>query len=62
MKEENGEIEKQSYLRENIINKGYDPNEFMDYFKESTGTADLNLNDYTMEEIVQDSLLKKQRK
>ena len=53
MKEENGEIEKQSYLRENIINKGYDPNEFMDYFKESTGTADLDLKDYTMEEIVQ---------
>ena len=53
MKEENGEEEKQSYLREHILDKGYDPNEFMDYFKESTGTIELNLNDYTMEEIVE---------
>ena len=50
---ESSEEEKQSYLREHIINKGYDPNEFMDYFKESTGTADLNLNDYTMQEIIE---------
>ena len=45
------EEEKQHYLRENILNKGYDANEFMDFFKESTGTDDLNLNDFTMEEI-----------
>ena len=51
IKEENGEEEKQLYLREHILNKGYDANEFMDFFKESVGTADLNLNDYTMEEI-----------
>ena len=51
MKEGNGEEEKQLYLRENILNKGYDANEFMDYFKDSTGTADLNLNEYTMDEI-----------
>ena len=50
-KEEVGEHEKQLYLREHILDKGYDANEFMDYFKESVGTADLNLNDYTMEEI-----------
>ena len=48
---ENAEEEKQLYLREHILNKGYDANEFMDYFKDSTGTADLNLNDYTMDEI-----------
>ena len=52
IKEENGEEEKQLYLREHILNKGYDANEFMDFFKESVGTADLNLNDYTMEEII----------
>ena len=45
------EEQKQHYLRENILNKGYDANEFMDFFKESTGTDDLNLNDFTMEEI-----------
>ena len=49
---ESSEEEKQSYLREHIINKGYDPNEFMDYFKEFTGTADLNLNEYTMQDII----------
>ena len=52
MKEENGEEEKQLYLREHIINKGYDPNEFMEFFKDSTGTEYLNLNDYTMDEII----------
>ena len=53
MKENNAEEEKQTYLREHILDKGYDPNEFMDFFKESTGAADLNLNDYSMEEIVE---------
>ena len=48
---EEGEEEKQAYLREHIINKNYDPKEFMDYFKDFSGTEDLNLNDYTMEEI-----------
>ena len=53
MKEENGEEEKQLYLREHILDKGYEANEFMDYFKEYTGKTELNLNDYSMEEIIE---------
>ena len=44
--------QKQQYLRENILEKGYDANEFMEYFKESTGAQDINLNDYTMNELI----------
>ena len=44
--------QKQQYLRENILDKGYDANEFMDYFKESTGVQDINLNDYTMNNLI----------
>ena len=43
--------QKQHYLRENILDKGYDANEFMDYFKESTGAEDINLNDYSMNQL-----------
>ena len=42
---------KQQYLRENILDKGYDANEFMEYFKESTGAEDINLNDYSMNQL-----------
>ena len=31
------QAQKQQYLRENVLEKGYDANEFMEYFKESTG-------------------------
>ena len=44
--------QKQQYLRENILDKGYDANEFMEYFKETTGAQDINLNDYTMNQLV----------
>ena len=53
MNEDNDDQQKkQQYLRENILDKGYDANEFMEYFKESTGAQDINLNDYTMEELI----------
>ena len=45
--------QKQQYLRENILDKGYDANEFMEYFKDSTGTEDINLNDYSMNQIIE---------
>ena len=44
------QAQKQQYLRENDLEKGYDANEFMKYFKESTGSQDINLNDYSMNE------------
>ena len=45
--------QKQQYLRENILDKGNDANEFMEYFKDSTGTEDINLNDYSMNQIME---------
>ena len=53
MNEDNDDQQKkQQYLRENILDKGYDANEFMEYFKESTGAQDINLNDFTMDELI----------
>ena len=40
--------QKEKYLRENILDKGYDVNEFIKYFTESTGAEDINLNYYSM--------------
>ena len=34
--------EKQSYLMENIINKNYDPEEFVEYCEEKLGTVDID--------------------
>ena len=50
--ENNDQQQKQQYLRENILDKGYDANEFMEYFKESSGIQEINLNDYTMENLI----------
>lgn len=47
----NDQHQKQQYLRENILDKGYDANEFMEYFKESKETQEINLNDYTMNDL-----------
>ena len=46
------QAQKQQYLRENVLEKDYDANEFMEYFKESTGIQDINLNDYSMNELI----------
>ena len=54
-KEENKDAEqKQQYLRENILNKGYDPNEFIKYFNESIGgkSQEINLDNYSIDEII----------
>ena len=54
MKEENDDqTQKQQYLRENILDKGYDANEFMEYFKESTGVQEISLNDYSMNQLTE---------
>ena len=50
--QDNDQHLKQQYLRENILDKGYDANEFMDYFKESKGVQDINLGDYTMDNLI----------
>lgn len=33
---------KQQYLRENILDKNYDPNEFMDYCESTSGSVDID--------------------
>ena len=45
--------QKQQYLRESILDKGYDANEFMDFFKELTGVEEINLNDYDMNRLIE---------
>ena len=53
MTEDNSQQQKQQYLRENILDKGYDANEFMEYFKEYSGQQEINLNDYTMDALIE---------
>ena len=53
MSEDNSQQQKQQYLRENILDKGYDANEFMEYFKEYSGQQEINLNDYTMDSLIE---------
>ena len=49
----NDQQQKQQYLRENILDKGYNANEFMEYFKESVGVQDIDLNNYTMNSLIE---------
>ena len=54
MSEDNEEQkQKQQYLRESILDKGYDANEFMDYFKEVKGVEEININDYDMNQLIE---------
>jgi hypothetical protein len=43
--------QKQSYLRENILNKGYEAEEFMSFLNTKKGEKGLDLNNWTMEEL-----------
>ena len=42
---------KQNYLREKIINSGYDPNEFMNYLIGINGEDATDINNYTLEDL-----------
>ena len=42
---------KQAYLRENVLEKGYDADEFMEYLQEKKGENGLDLNTWTMKEL-----------
>ena len=48
---ENDIEEKQTYLRENILNKGYNAEEFMSYLNIKKGEKGLDLGNWTMEEL-----------
>lgn len=42
---------KQNYLREEIIEKGYDPAKFTSFLEEFKGDCAYDLNNWTMEEL-----------
>ena len=42
---------KQAYLRENVLEKGYDADEFMAFLQEKKGENGLDLNTWTMKEL-----------
>jgi len=46
-------IVKQNYLREKIIDSGYDPNEFMNYLIGINGENATDINNYTLEDLKQ---------
>ena len=43
--------EKQAYLRENVLEKAYDADEFMSYLQLKKGESGLDLNNWTMHEL-----------
>ena len=58
---DNNQEEKQNYLRENILDKGYDTNEFVDFLKSKKGEEGADVANWTMEnlkEVVQEFINK----
>ena len=49
--EDNTEEEKQNYLRENILEKGYDAEDFVSYLTIKKGEDGVNLNNWSLEEL-----------
>ena len=49
--EDNTEEEKQNYLRENILEKGYDAEDFVSYLTIKKGDDGVNLSNWTLEEL-----------
>ena len=43
--------QKQFYLRENILNKGYDPEEFMNFLKSKKGENGIDLRNWGKNEL-----------
>ena len=49
---EEGIIKKQMFLRENILDKGYDANEFLSFLIQKKGGEDgADINQWTMEDL-----------
>ena len=48
---DNNQEEKQNYLRENILDKGYDTNEFVDFLKSKKGEEGADVANWTMEDL-----------
>ena len=45
--------QKQKYLRVNILDKGYDPDKFMEFLKNKKGEPSLNLDNWSLKELVE---------
>ena len=43
--------EKQNYLRDNILDKGYNPNDFIFFLKTKKGEDGADLSNWTMEDL-----------
>ena len=52
MREENETIEKQEYLRINILENGYDPDDFMQYLKTLRGEKGLEIKNWSKNDLV----------
>ena len=44
---------KQKYLRENVLEKGYDPDKFMEFLTMKKGEEGINLENWTYEELIE---------
>ena len=51
--EDSTEEEKQTFLRENILDKGYDTNKFIDFLKSKKGEDGADISNWTMEDLKQ---------
>ena len=49
--DDNSEEEKQNYLRENILDKGYEAEDFVSYLTQKKGDEGVDLNNWTLEEL-----------
>ena len=47
----NSEEEKQNYLRENILDKGYEAEDFVSYLTKKKGDEGVDLNNWTLDEL-----------
>ena len=47
--------QKQKYLRENILEKGYDPDKFMEFLSNKKGEPSMNLDKWTLQELIEAS-------
>ena len=49
--EDSSQEEKQNYLRENILNQGYDTNQFVNFLKSKKGEEGADVSNWTMEDL-----------
>ena len=53
MEDDASQEEKQNYLRENILEKGYDPNTFVEFLKTKKGEAGSDITNWSMEDLTE---------